>query len=302
MSPLRQPGKKDPRSLEDITYSVATQPVNRNDPFSSSLFMGRYDERALMEMLDRVGMIGILRKRGYRNLVVNIVRQDDYTSRFYVNFDAQGPETRLIELVVREGIFRPREVFIPSYDFSAGLSMLLIEWVALQDPSARFDPNKPRLPGQQYPGLGGLKNMQALLYELGKSSGKDAIVDVPEYFHSAAIYARLYTEIYDRMYAFFSPVDAGIMQAILRDITGTGHTLAEISFAVAFDCLLDARTRTRFKWRPSEQIYPIARKLHRYIEDEQYKQIVLKTMDECSFTMDWDRFDQVKTQGLIDEI
>ncbi|OQC22129.1 MAG: hypothetical protein BWX71_02465 [Deltaproteobacteria bacterium ADurb.Bin072] len=234
--------------------------------------------------------------------MVNIVRQDDYTSRFYVNFDAQGPETRLIELVVREGIFRPREVFIPSYDFSAGLSMLLIEWVALQDPSARFDPNKPRLPGQQYPGLGGLKNMQALLYELGKSSGKDAIVDVPEYFHSAAIYARLYTEIYDRMYAFFSPVDAGIMQAILRDITGTGHTLAEISFAVAFDCLLDARTRTRFKWRPSEQIYPIARKLHRYIEDEQYKQIVLKTMDECSFTMDWDRFDQVKTQGLIDEI
>lgn len=302
MSPLRQPGKKDPRYLEDITYSVATQPVNRNDPFSSSLFMGRYDEQALMEMLERVGMMGILHKRGYRNLVVNIVRQDDYTSRFYVNFDAQEKETRLIELIVREGVFRPRETFIPAYDFSGGLPMLLIEWVALQDPQARFEPDKPRLPGQQYPGLGGLKNMQAFLYELGKATGKAAIVDVPEYFHSAAIYARLYTEIYDRMYAFFSPVDAGVMQTILRDIAGTGHTLAEISFAIAFDCLLDARSRSRVKWRPSEQIYPISRKLHRYVEDDRYKQIVLKTMDETSFSMDWDRYEHVKSQGMLDAI
>jgi len=108
MSPLRQPGKKDPRYLEDITYSVATQPLNLDDPFSSNLFMGRYDDKELMAMLDRVGIIGILHKRGYRNLVVSIIRQDDYTSRLYVNFDSQEKDTRLIELIVREGIFRPR--------------------------------------------------------------------------------------------------------------------------------------------------------------------------------------------------
>jgi hypothetical protein len=93
MSPLRQPGKKDPRYLEDITYSVATQPVNKNDPFASSLFMGRYEERTLMEMLDRAGVIGILHRRGYRDLVVNVVRQDDYTSRLYVNFDSDRGES-----------------------------------------------------------------------------------------------------------------------------------------------------------------------------------------------------------------
>ncbi|HWR68477.1 MAG TPA: hypothetical protein VN416_05605 [Desulfomonilia bacterium] len=302
MSPSRHPRKKDPRYLEDITYSVATQPVNLDDPFSSSLFMGRFEEGTLMEMLDKVGMIGILHKRGYRKLVVNILRQDDYTSRLYVNFDSQEKETRIIELIVREGLFRPKAVFIPSYDFSQGLSMLLVEWLALQDPRAQFRPDKPRLPGQQYPGIGGLKNMQAFLHDLCKMSGKDAIVDVPEYFHSAAIYSRLYSEIYDRMYAFFSPVDAGIMQAILRDISGTGRTLSEISFAIALNCLLDARTRTPDQWKPSEQIYPVARKLHRYVEDDQYKQIVLKTMDERSFVMDWDRYEQAKAQGLTDEI
>jgi hypothetical protein len=300
MSPLRQPGKKAPRYLEDITYSVATQPLKLDDPFSSNLFMGRYDEKELMSMLDRVGIIGILHKKGYRDLVVSIIRQDDYTSRLYVNFDSQEKDTRLIELIVREGVFRPREVFVDSYDFSEGLSMLLIEWVALQDPRARFSPDKPRLPGQQHPGIGGLKNMQEFLYDLGKSSGKDAIVDVPEYFHSAAIYSRLYTEIYDRMYAFFSPVEAGIMQAMLRDLTG--RPLADISFAVAFDCLCDARTLARVKWRTSEQIYPISRKLQRYVEDAEYKRIVMKTFAEHAFAMDWERFEQLKAHGLIDEV
>ncbi|HOS96979.1 MAG TPA: hypothetical protein PLU54_04930, partial [Deltaproteobacteria bacterium] len=168
------------------------------------------------------------------------------------------------------------------------------------DPRAQFTPDKPRLPGQQYPGLGGLKNMQDFLYKLGKLTGKDAIVDVPEYFHSAAIYSRLYTEIYDRMYAFFSPVDAGIMQAVLRDITE--RPLAEISFAIAFDCLLDRRTGAQVKWRPSEQVYPITKKLHRYVEDEQYKRIVLQTMDERAFAMDWERYENIKAQGLMDEI
>jgi len=301
MSPLRQPGKKDPLYLEDITYSVATQSQRSDDLFSANnLFMGKYDGKKMMSKLDRVGIIGILHKRGYRDLVVSIIRQDDYTSRLYVNFDSLDKDTRLIELIVREGVFKPRESFVPSYDFSSGLSMLLIEWVALQDPGASFSPDKPRLPGQQYPGIGGLKNMQELLYKLGKSSGKDAIVDVPEYFHSAAIYSRLYTEIYDRMYAFFSPVDAGIMKAMQRDLTD--RPLAEISFAVAFDCLLDARTGQRVKWKTSEQIYPISRKLQHYVEDDEYKRIVMKTMEEHSFAMDWERYDQLKASGLINEI
>ena len=301
MSPLRQPGKKDPRYLEDITYSIATQPEKLEDIFSSNnLFMGRYDDNKMMAKLDRVGIIGILHKKGYRDLVVSIIRPDDYTSRLYVNFDSQEKETRIIELIVREGVFKPREDFIPAYDFSAGLSMLLIEWVALQDPKASFTPEKPRLPGQQYPGIGGLKNMQELFYHLCKSSGKDAIVDVPEYFHSAAIYSPLYTKIYDRVYAFFSPFDAGIMQAMLRDLTG--RPLADISFAVAFDCLIDTCTGKSVKWSTSEQIYPISRKLKHYVEDDQYKRIVIKAMEEHSYAIDWDRFEQNKAHGLIDEL
>jgi hypothetical protein len=273
------------------------------NPFvSTDLFLGRYDERQIMEKLDKVGMIRLLHARGYKNLMIHVFRQDGFTSRFYVNFDSPGSKTRLIELVIREGVFRPTRTFIPGYDFSEGLPMLLIEWMALQDPRAGFTPERPRLPGQQYPGLGGLKNMQALLYEFGRELGKEAIVDVPEYFHAAAIYSRLYTQIYERKFAFFSPVDAGIMYAILRDVCDASHSFAEVSFAIAFDCLLDAGSMERFKWRSSEQVYPISKRLQRYIEDERYREIVQRTMEEHSFRMDWDRFEQLKAKGLLDAL
>ena len=70
MSPLRQPGKKDPRYLEDITYSIATEPEKLEDLFSSNnLFMGKYDDNKMMAKLDRVGIIGILHKKGLSRIL-----------------------------------------------------------------------------------------------------------------------------------------------------------------------------------------------------------------------------------------
>ena len=191
MTKERPRSKKNPIYLEDITDSRSFEGsrAEKNNFFSANLFMGLYDEKQIMEKLEKVGIINILQQKGFRDILVSIDRQDGYTSRLYVNFRAIAEKTRLIEVIVREGYFKPKQNFIPSYEFTGGLPMLLIEWLSLQDPRAVFTPDKPRLPGQQYPGLGGLKNMQELLYKLGKSSGKDAIIDIPEYFHTAVIYS-----------------------------------------------------------------------------------------------------------------
>ena len=297
----RTHSKKAPRYLEDITYSVAPDPFGeKDDLFGSSRFLGMYDEEQIMKILDEVGIIGILHKRGYRDLIVSISRQDNYTSRLYVNFDTLEKSTRLIELIVREGIFRPTEHFVDGFDFSEGLSMMLIEWLALQDPKAAFNPGKPRLPGQSYPGLGGLKNIQGMLYLFGKSMGKDAIIDVPEFYHAAVIYSRMYSEIYSRMYSFFSPVDAGQMQAMIRDFSD--RPLADVSFAITCDCLLNARTGEKATWMPSEQVYPISRKLKHYVEHKQYHALVENTLNDLSFSLDWEKYDRLKDQGIADEV
>lgn len=302
----RHTGKKEPRYLEDITLTVdsgreAGRPDLQEDLFASGSFFGLYDEKRILDKLKKVGMTEILYRKGYRNLRIQISKQDNYTSRLYVDSaDISDNETRLIELIVREGIFRPKQSFVPGFDFKEGLSMLLIEWLALQDPKASFSADRPRLPGQQHPGLGGLKNMQEILYSFGRSLGKDAIIDIPEYYHAAVIYSRMYSEIYSRKYSFFSPVDAGKLHAIMRDFSGV--PLAEVSFAVTFDCLLDARTGKRVQWKPSEQIYPISDKMYRYFEKKEYKEILEKTMNELSFTMDWERYRRLKEQGVMDDI
>jgi len=193
MTPQRSTGKKEPKYLEEITFTTVDQSSlwNRaNASYCSDLFLGRYNEKDLLHLLDKVGITAILHQKGYRNLVISIYRHEDFSSRLYVNFDSLDKETRIIELIVREGYFRPKQIFVEGYAFTEGLSILLIEWLALQDPRAAFSERRPRLPGQMYPGLGGLMNIQALLYRFARASEKDAIVDVPEHYHGAVIYSR----------------------------------------------------------------------------------------------------------------
>ncbi len=301
MTPNSMHPKKEPKYLEDITCTIAPDPLSdKDDLFTSSRFLGVYDEKQIMRMLEKVGMIEILYKRGYRNLVITVSKQDNYTSRLYVNYDSPEKETRLIELIIREGVFRPKEDFVEGFDFSDGLSMLLVEWLALQDPKASYTSSKPRLPGQVYPGLGGLKNIQAMLYSFGKNMSKDAIIDIPEYYHAAVIYSRMYSEIYSRMYSFFSPVDAGMLQAMIRDLYE--KPLAMVSSAIAFDCLLDADTGEKAHWSPSEQIFPVSKRLKAYVTHNQYHAIVKRMISELRFTIDWDRYDSLVKQGITDEI
>lgn len=303
MTPPIYPVKKEPKYLEDITYTVAdNQESRQNALFTSGRFLGLYDEKQIMDMLNKAGITKILYKRGYRDLVITISKQDNYTYRLYVDYDAHGEDvpTRLIELIVREGVFRPKQSFVKGFDFQEGLSMLLIEWLALQDPKESFSPERPRLPGQAYPGLGGLKKMQSILYEFGKESGKDAIIDIPEYYHAAVIYSRLYSEIYSLAYSFFSPYDSGQLQAMIRDFKDV--PLADVSYAVTYNCLKDARTGEPAYWKPSEEIYPLSRKLYKYFNLNEYKSIVAKTMNELSFTMDWERYGRLKEQGITDEV
>jgi len=294
------PRKKEPKYLKDITISIDPDNACRNDFLDTGLFLGRYDKDHMMRLFERVGITKILHEKGYKDLILSIHRHDDYTSRLYVNSGSLEKEARIIELIVREGVFRPTRTFVDGYDFDGGLSMMLIEWLALQDPMIEFSKEKPRLPGQAYPGLGGLKNMQGLLYRLGRSLGKDAIVDIPEYFHAAAIYSRMYTKIYSRKYSFFSPIDAGQVKAMIRDLKD--RPLSDVSFAIAFDCLVDEKTSEMVHWRPSEQVYPITKRLYAYIEDKRYKDMVEEVSGSLSFAIDWGKYARLRSEGVMDDV
>ena len=293
--------KKDLQYLEEIRISDDPMPWEQGREILSDtgLFLGRFTEDDLRRLMERVGLMELMRSKGYTDLIFTLTRQD-FTSRLYVNYERSGKETRLIELILREGIFRPKKTFIERYDFQEGLTMILVEWLALQNPKGVFTPERPKLPGQSHPGLGGLRNMQEMLYTFGEKCRKDAIVDVPQHYHAAVIYSRLYTSIYARMYSFFSPVDAGLFKALTRDLDG--WPLAQVSQAIGLGCLFNTVTGLHETWRPSEQIYPVTKRLHAYFESPEYQAIVERTAAKAKYAIDWEKYQGMLEQGVPDDV
>jgi hypothetical protein len=150
-------GKKNPVHLEEIFPSVDLSSILyiEEEREHSELFLGLYDENTIMDILTQTGIINILNKKGYYNLILTISKNESFVSRFYVNFDSLDRDTRL--------------------------------------------------PGQVYPGLGTLRNMQEMLCIFANTTNSDAILDISEHYHGAVIYSE--------MYSFFSPIDGGRLKA-----------------------------------------------------------------------------------------
>ena len=283
--------KKDPVYLEEIgDLGIGEVLSPGQQRYHEDLFLGRYVKDDLIDMFRDAGIIDALEAKGYNNLLFKLGRDDQFTSRIFVNFDRDSKDTRLIELVVKEAVFRPWKVFVKGFEWES-LSILKIEWLALQDIKGEFSEKKPRLPGQIYPGLGLLRNIQDVLYRIAASSHKDAIMDIPEYYHSAFIYSQLYS--------FYSPVDSGRLKAMIRDLGG--YRLADVSFAVSLGCLVND-TGLYESWMPSEQIYPISSSVKVYVESKAYKKIEKDTAEALRYSIDWAKYRYRIERGDADEL
>lgn len=287
-------GKKNPVYLEESFQGVdlSSTLYTKEEKGYSEFFLGLYDKNAIMDILTQSGIINVLNKRGYYNLILTISRNESLVSRLYVNFDSLDRDTRLIELLVRQSRFKPKQTFIDDIDLDDGFSTLTIEWLCLQDPKREFTKKRPKLPGQVYPGLGALRNMQELLCVFANTTGSDAILDIPEHYHGAVIYSE--------MYSFFSPIDGGRLNAMMRDLKGS--PLADVSYGICYGCLINEHTGENELWKPSEQIYPTSKRLKNYANSTKYKEILEDSANTHKYSIDWDRYQKLLEEGILDEI
>lgn len=290
----RFPPKKRPVYLKGIPFGIDVSRTlyTKKQGVYSERFLDLYDKDAILEILVQVGIIDILNKKGYHNLIITISRNESFVSRLYINFDRLDKDTRLIELLLRENRFRPKQTFIDDIDLSDGFSTLTIEWLSLQDPKREFTKDRPRLPGQIYPGLGVLRNMQDMLCIFAKAKNNDALLDIPEHYHGAVIYSETYS--------FFSPIDGGRLKAMMRDLGD--YPLADVSYAICYGCLINERTEENELWKPSEQIYPISKKLKHYVNSNKYKEIMDASASKFNYSIDWDKYQRLLEEGILDEL
>lgn len=220
---------------------------------------GRFGESEVRSRLDRAGILGGLARLGHPDPLLVLECDDPADQRVYLFSGSRTRDRLLLETRLQASAFHPAGPIGP-FTVESSFRMLIIHWLALSDPDRPFTFRRPRLPGQQRPGLGLLSPCLSLLREFARELLLDGILDVPDHFHTALFYSR--------MFRFLDPGIEGRFQAIARDLKEVPLALA--SEAVREGCLVDSETGKTLEWTAAEQVMPVRGTLRRYFRSTEY--------------------------------
>lgn len=173
------------------------------------LLLGYYTAAGLEHALYRYGVLDHLRRVGYGGFRVAL----DHTppgERMRLFGRAAGEEHLLMEAVLE----RRR---------MAGADVLYVHWLSLRNPRAQFSELRPRLPGQEVPGLGMAREIGEMMGLMARRLDTAAVVFRPAHYHTA-FPAR-------HNFAFLDAARQGRFQALVRDLAGV--PLREATTAIA---------------------------------------------------------------------
>jgi hypothetical protein len=249
---------------------------------SDDLYLGKYTLDEIKDIFTRYKIFEELEKLGYPDVQIEIRTKDVYNHRLYVFTEKRDYDHILIEMRLREGNFIPKQQFLPDFELGP-MSMILVDWLMLQNPRKSFNENRPALPQQKYPGLGVLQNLIPLVMEVVKESGRKGVLDVPEHYHGALFYSR--------WFRFFNPETEGKFLAMQRDLGG--HPLHIVSDAIFKDSLINTETGKQEGWVPGEQILPLRSELREYFSHRQYVEKRDEAFLNNRYELDLERYEEV---------
>jgi acetoin utilization deacetylase AcuC-like enzyme len=198
-------------------------------PRRQRVLLGFYTAGGIEHAFYRFGIFDHLERLGYR--------------QFRAVFDTPGAGERVrilgqsggVEHLLVEVVLERRRV--------AGVDALYIHWLSLRNPRAVFSDRRPRLPGQEVPGLGISREIGTMLALMAARLGLGAVVFRPAHFHTA--YAARHA------FQFVDPDRQGRFEALLRDLAGV--PLLEATTAIA-----EGRVRmdgAPYTWEADEMAY-----------------------------------------------
>ena len=267
----RKRGEVPPSEGEFLFELAGINPEN--------LLLGRLRPEDVRERIRNAGIYEGLARRGYLDPVLTLECGDPEDQRILLYDGRKSRDRLLMEVRLQMRAFRPGKPIGPFPEETA-FRMLLIHWLALSDPDRPFSIDRPRLPGQERPGLGILPGCLSLLREIGREFSLDGLLDVPDHFHTALFYSRTFR--------FLDPHAEGRFLAMARDLKGIPLALA--SEAVQEGCLVDAATILPISWEPAEQVMPLRDPLGRYLRSPEYRSVRDKVAASVHVSVDWDRY------------
>jgi hypothetical protein len=234
----------------------------------SARYLGRLGLPALCAEMDQAGVLPALRTRGYDPSLRIEVEGGEH--RLLVTSSSGGE--LLIDLRMTEEALPVAEPALQSRGIEV-LSVLVVEWLSLQDPRAVFTRERPRLPGQTHPGLGLGRQLYGRVLGWAAAWGKDGLVNVPAFFHNAKFYAP--------PFAFLDAAEQGRFEALGRDLAGC--SVADASAALEAGRVLDAATGEPVTWSPGDMLAALSPPVREYLASPEYSRVVAAARQACRF-------------------
>jgi len=198
-------------------------------PRRQRLLLGFYTAAGIEHAFYRYGIFDHLERMGFRQLRAAF----DATGageRVRILGQSGGEEHVLVEAVVER-----RRV--------AGAEVLYVHWLSLRNPRAQFSDKRPRLPGQEVPGLGLAREIGTMLALMATRLGLGGVVFRPAHYHTA--YAARHE------FQFVDPDRQGRFEALVRDLADV--PLLEATVAIAEGKVrLDGKP---YPWEADEMVY-----------------------------------------------
>jgi acetoin utilization deacetylase AcuC-like enzyme len=177
-------------TAEDLEEALGIRPRRQR------LLLGFYTAAGMEHALYRYGVLEDLQRLGYRHFRPAFDTAG-LGERVRIYGEADGKEHLLVELIVEKRRVR-------------GVEVLFVHWLSLRNPRAQFSPRRPRLPGQDVPGLGLARETGSMLARMAVRLGLGGVVFRPAHYHTA------YTARHH--FAFVDPQRQGRFEALVRDL------------------------------------------------------------------------------------
>lgn len=257
----------------DDSRALVGTPEERRGP---QRFLDFYGDEGLTLAFERYGLLTALRERGYRDFEFQMSIHDErHTLLIDASHDALQESTRLVEIVVRRDRLVP--TLLPGLEEE--FTLLTVDWLMMQDPLASFVPEKPRLPGQEAPGLGMAEEVLELLYRVVERLELDGLLTSGEHFHNAVMYRG---EL-----SYLDPVAGGICVA-LEDalLKREALPLSAASWAVEWGLVREVGSETPYQWTGEAQVRSVHPILTKFLRDPERRRRLLEESARRSYAVD----------------